>query len=161
MRKVAVIVFLGVVILVYLFVSGQLQIEGGQFHYASPPSHEERFRHSGHKHDLSYCTTTLVCASGLAAHDQKRVGSVEYGQELRSVRAEGVQVIYEYNMPLTKKEFESAIPPPDKWLQKVRDAYCADELNWPMTDLGVVIVMRFFGGDNSSLGEVRIDGCPH
>jgi hypothetical protein len=63
-------------------------------------------------------------------------------------------------MPLSKDEFELAVPPPDEWLKGNKDSFCADELNWPMTDRGVVSVMRFYGSDETLLGEVRIDKCP-
>jgi hypothetical protein len=160
MRTFVVFAFLGAIVLAYMFGTGQLRIEDGLLLYEAPPSHEDEYGHSGHEHDASYCMTAKLCATEIAQHDQDRVGSVENGVELRSVKAEGAQVIYEYRMSLSKDEFESAVPPPDEWLKGNKDSFCADELNWPMTDRGVVTVMRFYGSDETLLGEVRIDKCP-
>jgi hypothetical protein len=160
MRILAVIACLVALVLGYMFATGQLRIEDGLLLYEAPPRHEDQHGHSGHEHDASFCMTAARCAADIALHHQERVGTVENGSELLSVRSEGVQVIYDYRLPLTETEFQSADPPPGVWLRQNQDSFCADELNRPMIQLGVVIVMRFRGSDESLLGEVRIERCP-
>lgn len=160
MKSFVLIVLFLAILMAYMFGTGQLRIENGLLLYQAPPSHDQEFGHSGQDHDASYCMTVNLCATEIAQRDQHRVGSIENGLELRSVSAERTQVIYEYRMSLSKDEFESAVPPPDEWLKENKDSFCADMLNRPMTDRGVVTIMRFYGSDESLLGEVRIDKCP-
>ena len=160
MKVGAVIVLFGVALLAHLYFSGQLQIVDGSIIYVAPPSHEEEYGHDGHEHGHSFCQTARRCAAQIAEQHQQLIGpSADDRPELRAVRAEGVQVLYDYYMLLTKAEFELGIPPPDEWLEGNKADYCVDELNWPMTDLGVIVVMRFYGSDKALLGQVHIDEC--
>ncbi|MDX2413004.1 MAG: hypothetical protein QNK34_13685 [Woeseiaceae bacterium] len=159
MKVLAVIILFLTMIAGYMYATGQLRISDGSVVYVAPPSHEDEYGHRGHEHERSYCRTALRCAAAIAEEHQELIGPNDDRPELRAVRADGVQVVYDYYLPLTKDEFETAISPPDQWLQGNKDDYCADELNRPMTELGVITIMRFYGSDKLLLGQVRVDRC--
>tara|TARA_R110000782_G_scaffold141239_3_gene233997 strand:+ start:853 stop:1338 length:486 start_codon:yes stop_codon:yes gene_type:complete len=159
MKVLLVIALIGVALIAQMYFAGQLQVVAGSISYVAPPDQDDEIGHVGHQHNYSFCQTALQCAAETAKENQKMIGPREDRPELQSVRAEGAEVIYDYYLPRTKSQFESAIPPPDQWLQGNRDEFCADELNWPMTELGMITVMRFHGIDNVLLGEVRIGTC--
>ena len=159
MKGIAILILILAAIGGIMYATGQLAFEDGRVVYVPPPAHEDEHGHSGSEHGLSYCQTATQCAREIAQEHQARVGIKENGTELVAVRASDTQVVYEYAVPMTGTEFQRASPPPDTWFSQMRKDFCADPLNWPMTDLGVVTVMRFEGSDGSHLGEVRIEEC--
>ncbi len=143
----------------YLVSTGQIQVKDGELVYVAPPSHEERHGHSSAEHRFSYCATIEHCAGEVAEEHQSLVNTEENGALLRSVVADGPKVIYDYSLAMSEADFQRSLPPPDEWFAQMHEDFCVDEMNWPMTDMGVITVMRFHGSDEAFLGEVRIEEC--